>query len=223
MKHFLSLAIGAIFGGLGLVGCNSEEIRARSTAQASTMAYGQMQIETMVALQSTTDHIETLKTDVFQLLQENANLEATITAVDSGVVVVTPTPNEGLPEIRSDRHYQNVTTSTGVHGSSGCAVDNQDTFYISGANDPTRIYLTAVALDVKAGTIYSSRWYYAHEMRYESGTWIPEQDYNEVCLYFWLASSDTPYQGGFWSAELMSDGLSVARVRFAMCEPNVLC
>ncbi|MBZ0307802.1 MAG: hypothetical protein K8I82_17170 [Anaerolineae bacterium] len=221
MKRFITLTIGAVLGGFGMLGCSSEEIRARSTAQAGTMAYGQTQMETMTALQSTIDHVEFVKTEVFELSQNNANLQATLTAME---VHETPTPiPEALPEIRSDRHYQNVTTSTGVSSSDGCAVDQQDTFYISGSNDPTRIYLTAVAVDVTAGTTYHSRWYHTHEMRYESEVWIPDRDYAEVCIYFWLASTDTPFQGGYWSAELMSNGASVARVRFAMCEPNVLC
>lgn len=182
---------------------------------------------TRVALQSTADAAPLLATQSAYLTMQNLNLQATMTAYQMSQVQpaqLMPTPTlDGSQISRAGEHYQNVTTASGVYDADGCAMDKKDTFYISGADDPTRIYFTTLATDVIAGTTYQTRWSHGANVRYESITWTADQNYDEICIYFWLESSYTPYEGGFWLVELLANGAYATGTRFAMCEPGLLC
>jgi hypothetical protein len=204
--------------------------QAHETELAATAVFADQYQSTLTFLQPTLDHAATQQAEYSVLMQENTNLQATLTfekQIVAGAAPPAPTPipesDDTLPTLRSDDHYQNSTITSGVTEADGCPRDNQDTYYVTGANDPTRIYFATYANDVLAGTVYRVNWYYLSELRYQSETWVPNQNYDQICIYFWLQSSYTPYQNGFWSAELTADGYAVARERFAICEQGQFC
>lgn len=127
------------------------------------------------------------------------------------------------PTIQVNGQYSAVV-STGID-SDGCALGQQDTFTISGADDPTEIYFVANARNVQAGSRFQSRWYpNADEMsNYTSVTWTADADYPQTCIYFWINSSDIAYQSGTWTVELLENGVVVQTQSFRMCITNESC
>ncbi|NJL94784.1 MAG: hypothetical protein HC915_14245 [Anaerolineae bacterium] len=201
--------------------------QAQATQIIATVNYEETRQPTLIALEATTAYVPAMATQVVMLEQQNHNLQGTLAALRP---FLQPTPDAQNfaaatldPLARAAQNYTDLTTANAINPATGCASAPNDTFYITGPNDPQRIYFSVRALDVRAGTIYQTRWYQGFESRYETPTWTADRDYAEVCIYFFLESSDAPYRGGFWSAELFANGTSVARIRFAMCEPGVFC
>lgn len=189
-----------------------------------TIAAAESYEPTRLALVATVDVAPYFSTQHAQLVQQNNDLQATLIHAQNAGIQASPTPapiEATLPA--TNPAYQNVTTATGVYDADGCAIDQQDTFYITGANDPTKIYFTTLANNVTAGTVYNTRWHAGAEFRHESVTWTADQHYDQICLYFWLESGYTPYKGGYWLVELMENGFFVTGTRFAMCEPGIFC
>lgn len=193
---------------------------AAATQIAAEAIFAANQELTLEALEATVVQMTTLENDLQRLTNQNGTLQATLNPQaaipPTAAVVATPVPAVNTT-------YRNTTTSTGVRDIDSCALDSVTQFAISNVNDLSEIYFTTVGQNVRANTNFSTRWYFGEELRYESATWAPDINYNEVCMYFFLQSSDTTYQSGQWAVELVADGVVATRTEFTMCLPNDVC
>jgi len=208
----------------GLLGSTNELDPPQVTARYETAVAVGTQAGTVVALQSTADSAPLFATQLSQLENENQELQETVEAVLTlGVPVIpryTPTPSlvSAPPRIISGE-YQEILTTANLDESTGCALDKRGRFSV----DINRVYLATIGQGIQANTTHQVRWYFDEELRYESALWIADQDYEEVCIFFWLEPSYTPFVAGLWAADLYVDNEFMVRVPFELCETGALC
>jgi hypothetical protein len=99
-------------------------------------------------------------------------------------------------------------TRTGVSGevnpSSGCVINPVTVF----APNEDRIYATAHVINLNAGAVLASEWFYGEESRY-SFQWTVERNYDELCIWFYIDPSITPFTPGNWRVQLFADGFNL--------------
>jgi hypothetical protein len=198
---------------------------ALNTDRVETAIFAGTQAATVLALQATVDNAPLLATQLSQLEREKESLEDTIEAVTTrGIIAqpqVSPQPgsstNNALPS--SPNNYRELQTSVGIDPATGCPTSKQGRF---GVNEDM-IYLNAVGIEVATGTAHRARWYREGELRYESEEWVADQTYPEICIYFWLEPSYTPFEPGLWSVELLVNNEALSPVPFEICVAGELC
>jgi hypothetical protein len=177
-----------------------------------------------VALQATVDGAPVLATQLAQLEQQNAELLATIDAVTTlGVSVqprftTTPTP-AAISTLNNGGSYDDARTASGIDEATGCAVDEKARFPL----DAPIIYLTTVGRGIQVGDVHQVRWLMNEQVQDESVEWVADQDYPEICIYFWLEPSDVSFEVGQWSADLYVNDQRVAAVPFEICTADQTC
>jgi hypothetical protein len=218
---------------LVLVACNpsdafvSQEQReteqALGTARVETAVYSGTQVGTVAALQATADGAPVMQTQLAQLERENMELQLTVQAIETvGVPAglrVTQSPQGPTPTATQAALYMDLRTTTDIDPDTGCAVDRQGRF----SADASIIYLAAIGQNVEAGSVHRTRWFMDDELRHESDTWIPEEGFPQVCIYFWIEPIDTPFTSGLWSVQLLVNGEIVADVPFEICAEDEAC
>lgn len=127
-------------------------------------------------------------------------------------VVVTPTPQlqadafdpmtPSAPGEVGQRLYVNSGVSTEVRSSDGCVVDPREQF----SPFVPRLYATFVAFNLKAGTLFRLEWWWTttQQMMF-SDSWTADQDYNELCVWFYVTQDDVTFEPGTWQARLFVD------------------
>lgn len=204
--------------------------QAQETARVETAVFVGTQAGTLVAIQSTVDSASIMGTQLAQLQQEGLYLQTTIDAITTlGVpaqpiftptFVSTPEPLVGTTTLgnvpRAD--YTDIRTATDVD-TNGCPVDKRGRF----SETVNRVYLTTLAFGVRSGTSHQVRWFFGDELRSQSPEWVADQDYAEICVYFWLSSSDTPFEAGIWQVDLLIDGEIYREIPFEFCVAGELC
>ncbi len=244
MRDELVNKLAVVLGGVSLLfvtACHpnelmeSSEVRAsrhaQETARVETVVFVGTQAGTLVAMQSTVDGAASMATQLSQLQQEGAYLQATIDAVTTlGVPVqprYTPTvvaaaaPIAGMSifgEGLQNTDYTDIRTATDVDGD-GCPTDKRGRF----SETIGRVYFTTLGVGVVAGTRHQVRWLFGDEFRSQSQEWVADRDYDEVCIYFWLNASDTRFEAGLWKADLMINGTLFVEVPFELCQAGELC
>lgn len=194
---------------------------AQETARVETAVFVGTQVSTLAAIQATADSAVITGTQLAQLQQENLDLQGTIVAVTTfGVPVVprftaTPAPS---PTPLNQTTYTDLRTTTGVD-ENGCPTDRRGRFSESDA----RVYFTARAINVVAGTRHKVQWLFEEEVRYESAEWTADQNYGEVCMNFWLEPSYTPFTVGIWTIYFFIDDQLYTEVPFEFCAAGELC
>jgi hypothetical protein len=131
---------------------------------------------------------------------------------------MTPVPAD-VPTLTSGAIYEDAQTASGIDEATGCAVDEKTRFSL----DAPIIYLTAVGRSIPSGTVHQVRWLMNEQVQDESVEWVADQDYPEICIYFWLEPSDTPFEAGQWSADLYVNDQRVVAVPFEICSADQAC
>lgn len=127
-------------------------------------------------------------------------------------VVVTPTPQlqadafdpltPSAPGEVGQRLYVNSGISTEVRSSDGCVVDPREQF------NPLvpRLYATFVAFNLTAGTLFRVEWWWTtNQQMMFSDSWTADQDYEELCVWFYVTQDDVTFEPGTWQARLFVD------------------
>lgn len=102
-----------------------------------------------------------------------------------------------------------VATAAGVRSSDGCATGRQSSFNTS----TERIYLTAVATNLQAGTRFDLSWQYDGSTVHQS-SWTADQNQSSLCIWFFIDPSDAPFSAGSWSASLSVNGAAAGTADF---------
>ena len=213
---------------LVFVACNpSQEQReteqARGTARVETAVYSGTQVGTVAALQATADGAPVMQTQLAQLERENLALQLTAQAIETmGVPVglrATQPPQGPTPTAPQAALYMDLRTATDIDPNTGCAVDRRGRF---SANEDI-IYLAAIGQNVEAGSVHQTRWFMDGDLRHESEDWIPEENFPQICIYFWIEPLDTPFTSGLWNVQLLVNGEVVADVPYEICVEGELC
>jgi hypothetical protein len=217
-----------IFLMIGVVAFTSEQVfgdpEQRATERAilsQTVVYGQTQAPTLQSLRETVENIDFLETQSAQVAANLVNAQGTQTAL-----ILTPfesLPTLAPPTVAFSADVASTFTDTALASSinetNGCATGYQQTFQVGSLNDPTRIYLTTVGHQVRAGMEIRTRWYADSDPTnsFDSVSWSPTINHEQICIYFWLESSNIPYSSGTWTAELIVDGMIVETTPFVIC------
>lgn len=219
---------------VGVVAFTSEQVfsdpHQRATERAvlsQTVAYGQTQVPTIQALQLTVDSVTALETQAAQVVIDMDNILATQVAITQtpASFIPTPPPPTTAFTANAETRFTDTAIAAGIDESNGCATDLRQNFTITGSNDSTQIYLTTIGRNLRAGTVIQTRWYPENDRAnaFESVSWTPTINHEQVCIYFWLESSNIPYSSGMWMAELVVDGAVQDSLSFMMCEVDEAC
>jgi hypothetical protein len=172
----------------------AEVIRAEATAiRATAEAEGARLNATMDAANSYLDHRRGV----------NAALLSTARAGIVPTTQVVANVFGGTPEAISQgrRWFVKTGTSDEVRASDGCTTGPRDSFTTSSP----AIYATFQAFHIAAGTPLSVSW--LHEGRsVHQESFDLSGNYSEVCLWFSLNPSITPFYPGAWAVQLYAEG-----------------
>jgi hypothetical protein len=164
-------------------------------------------------------------TSIAQTAQaESANLGATAVAAEGTLtimdnikqqlmatarVAIPPTPliegggvtGDGSGGIGvSTLQFINVGTASSVRDSDGCATDTQSQF----TSDTQRIYVTARALNMRAGTLLGVEWLYQGAIVHKEDFVVPIDD-DDYCLWFNIDPSTVTFSPGGWIVRLYAN------------------
>lgn len=190
--------------------------------QAQTLVFHSTQVGTVIALQATVDRQPIIATQLAQVEQENMALQSTVEAVTTLGIAYEPqftaTPQITNTPLNTSRYTEVITTPT-IDEETGCATGKNGRFGV----EEDAIYLTTKAFDIPANTAHHTEWFFEGDLRYRSDTWIADQNYNEICIYFWIEPADTPFDPGLWAVQFFIDDERYIDVPFEICEPGELC
>ncbi len=119
------------------------------------------------------------------------------------------TPGAAPIAASGDTQLAQITTASSIRASDGCADVVQTRFSTS----TERIYITAVALNLRAGQQISTLWYYAPSPNVVASLeWLVPQDYTELCIWFYISPAETPdlnLTPGNWLVQFTLNGQSL--------------
>src|SRR5689334_18645805 len=164
-------------------------------------------------------------TSIAQTAQaENTNLQATAVAAEGTLTVmdnikeqlmatarvaIPPTPliegsgvtgNSGDGTGTGSMQFINVGTASSVRDSDGCATNTQAQF----TADTQRIYITARALNIRAGTLLGVEWLYQGAIVHKEDFVVPIDD-DDYCLWFNIDPSTVTFSPGGWIVRLYAN------------------
>jgi hypothetical protein len=121
-------------------------------------------------------------------------------------VVIPPTPliaggagAVGTPDA-SGMQFTDLGTTATVRDSDGCANGLQSQF----PADTQRIYVTARAVNMKAGTLMGVQWNYDGQPSFSESFVVPIDD-DDYCLWFNLDPVAGTFSTGSWSVRLLAN------------------
>jgi hypothetical protein len=131
-------------------------------------------------------------------------LNATAAPMDA---MTTPDPNlpAATAEMGAGAQFVDIAAASAVRDSDGCAQTPQTSFSASAA----RIYATARALDIRAGTLMGADWLYEGQVVFQSSSWTVNEDATDFCFWFYVEPSDVAFNAGSWSVRLYADGVAI--------------
>lgn len=194
-------------------GCQAfDRVDAYGTAQAQNIDY---ETEVAIFTQVTTAEaaniqvtIQSHETALAQVNGINQQLMRTL------AIQVTPTPQiqveAGIvdPTLQSEFEGRRLFVKTGVstliNTDDGCVIS--PAFYFS--ETETRLYGTLKAFNLEPGVLMRAEWRRDALPVWED-VWTVDQSYAEICIWFYLESSDVPFTPGDWSVEMFADGFSL--------------
>lgn len=212
VKQFITI-LSLILFAICFNGCQAfNRVDTYATAQAQNAEY-ETEIAVMTevataeaALINTT--IEAHETAIAHVNGINQQLMRTL------AIQVTPTPQiqveAGLvdstlqSEFEGRRLFVKTGVSTLINNDDGCVISPQ--FYIS--ETETRLYGTLKAYNVEPGVVMRAEWRRDGTPVWED-VWTVDQNYAEICIWFFLESADVPFTPGDWSVEMFADGFSL--------------
>jgi hypothetical protein len=147
-----------------------------------------------------------LATDAARINGINAQLVSTLQ------LVVTPTPQlEGSafdpstpsgPGDVGQRLYVNGGVSTEINSATGCIVNPAEQF----SPFVDRLYAGFVGYNLTPGTLFRVEWWWTTTQRLMfSDSWTVPQEYDELCVWFYVTQEDVTFEPGTWQARLFVD------------------
>jgi hypothetical protein len=107
--------------------------------------------------------------------------------------------------IAAETRFVDVAAALSVRDSDGCAAAPVSRF----SAGVTRIYATARALNIRAGTRMSADWLYNGALVYQSEPWTVSADDDDFCLWFYVEPNDFTFSPGSWSVQLYANGVPI--------------
>jgi hypothetical protein len=100
--------------------------------------------------------------------------------------------------------FTQIATAFSIRESDGCASQLQSEFSI----DTSRIYLTAYAINLVAGTQIDADWRF-NGTSMVTTSWTVDQNYVDLCVWFFISPEDTTFSPGNWAAQLIVNAVPV--------------
>lgn len=122
-------------------------------------------------------------------------------------IQVTPTISvvaEALPETQNTdgrRWFTRTGMSTQINSADGCVVNPGEIF----STNDQRIYATAHVVNLNEGALLRSDWLFEGTSRYDF-EWVVDQNYDELCIWFYIDPTITEFTPGAWQVQLYADG-----------------
>lgn len=127
---------------------------------------------------------------------------AIVATQNAGAVILPGASPAATAEAASGTQFTEIAVSLSVRDADGCA-DGATTSIPAAA---ARIYATARAFNIRAGTLMGADWLRDGQVVYQSSPWTVESDQNDFCLWFYIEPSDVEFTPGAWSVRLYADG-----------------
>lgn len=155
----------------------------------------------------------------------NNQLNATLGALATPTTAIVAGPPQGpqsaigggedaMEEAMVDgQQFFVIGVSTSVNDSDGCPGTTLSAVPASAQ----RIYATMRGLNVRGGTSLGVEFYRDGTLVYSDTNWSVPQDAVEICLWYFISPTDTPFTPGNWSVNLYAEGVLVgAAVPFTL-------
>lgn len=104
----------------------------------------------------------------------------------------------------SATQFAQVATAFSIQESNGCASQLQSEFSI----DTSRIYLTAYATNLVAGTLIIAEWDF-NGTAVVNTSWTVDQNYADLCIWFFISPEDITFSPGNWAARLVVNTVAI--------------
>ncbi|MBC7811080.1 MAG: hypothetical protein H7175_08040, partial [Burkholderiales bacterium] len=154
------------------------------------------------------------ETYVVSMNDINRQLLATVRVVNPPTAAVYSNPSAALapaPNVEAGTpapptlSFSDINTAIAVRDSDGCPDVLQTEF----SADTSRIYITARALNIRAGTRMSVQWSYDADgqVRFEE-PWTVTSSASSFCFWFYAEPSNFEFTPGQWTARLFADGVA---------------
>jgi hypothetical protein len=179
--------------------------------------------DTPATLRAENDGYIVEATSIAQTAQaESVNLQATVMAAEATLTLmdniqqqlmataraaIPPTPqiagggNFATGGTSTDSlQFVDVGTASSVRDSDGCADGLQSQF----EPDSGRIYVTARALNMRAGTLMGVEWHYQGQIAHKENFVVPIDD-DDYCLWFNIDPSTVSFSPGGWTVRLYAN------------------
>lgn len=192
----------------------------KGTLEAQSIMYNTqtvvIQTDSFTARTQVAQTIEARETQVAEVDNVNNQLLTTLRAVITPTVAVVQgaaANSVTSPNISSTQEFlivqgnlQFVLTglSTTVSVNDGCVINPRTSFGTS----ESRIYATVQAYNILAQTLMQVEWFKEDELVY-SDSWRVDNNYDQICIWFYIPSSDVNFTQGRWSAQFMANGTTV--------------
>jgi hypothetical protein len=123
--------------------------------------------------------------------------------------VDTSAANSGLPSGDPNAAFLVTGMASSVRESDGCVEATTNSF----STDAPRVYATFVANNLQAGTPLRVDWVQNGEVMYFSD-WISDQNYPQICVWFYITNADVAFTPGSWSARILANDQLIQEVPF---------
>lgn len=130
-------------------------------------------------------------------------MNATVSPME--MPAVTPAAGAVMAGNAIETQFVDVATALSVRDNDGCAVAPVSNF----SANVTRIYATARALNIRAGTQMAADWLYNGTLVYQSSPWTVSVDDDDFCLWFYVEPNDFAFSPGSWSVQLYANGVAI--------------
>lgn len=209
--NFLEFTIFVLTALVMLPACgalNQADIPATVAAQNVAFATEIVMLDEMSAAENdaAAARIAELATSAAAVNGINAQLVSTLQVVVTPTIQLQADAFDPLtppaPGEVGQRLYVNSGVSTEVRSSDGCVVNPQSQF----SPLVSRIYATFVAFNLTPDTLFRVEWWWTttQQMMF-SDSWTSSQNYNELCLWFYITQEDVRFEPGSWQARLFVD------------------
>jgi hypothetical protein len=101
--------------------------------------------------------------------------------------------------------FVDLATAAVVSDVDGCASPATSSF----STTTQRIYATARAYNIRAGTQMSADWLRDGVVVFQSASWSVSADEADFCLWFYIEPVDVAFDVGNWSVQLYADGTPI--------------
>ena len=219
---------------------------AQDQINMQTLQFIETQAATLVSLELTADHANAMGTQIVQLGAQNQSLQATIDAVYGGVQQqpVQPVPQAGQPgqalqpgagttplfpqtgssftatppqfTQSTGTAYTQATTASRVRDSDGCAEDSVSTFTV----ESEQIYMVVAAQNVQSGTTFYTRWLRDSQLEFETVSWTPQENFDQICIWFYIEPADVIFEPGYWTVEFVANNLTAVSRSFSIVDDS---